>query len=234
MYILEGNIGAGKTTLLQFIRDQIPDIEAVFEPVDSWHKQTAGQSLLANFYQDIPRWAFTLETYAMACRVREHVIEQKKTNCRRLMERSIFSGHYCFARNDFLNGYLDQIEWDTYNRWFNMLTLNKCHVPIGFIYLRSQPDVCLNRVKARARAGECSITVEYLEQVHRVHEDFLLNRTESTEELRAVPVLVLDGNQDISKNPSLLHDYTGKISQFIDQTMVGLRTDTCAHRPQCT
>jgi deoxyadenosine/deoxycytidine kinase len=62
MYILEGNIGAGKSTLLNKIKSANAQIEAVFEPVNAWHRQESGQSLLTQFYADIPRWAFSLET----------------------------------------------------------------------------------------------------------------------------------------------------------------------------
>ena len=105
MYILEGNIGAGKSTFLTLLAKHLPHICVTLEPMHNWQKQIYGQSLLANFYQDPKRWAYTLETLAMFCRVREHMEEQKKEDTIQITERSIYSGHYCFAQNDYESGF---------------------------------------------------------------------------------------------------------------------------------
>ncbi len=75
MYIVEGNIGAGKSTFLKIIHEQIQHITVSFEPLHNWQSKVYGQSLLSNFYQDTKRWAFTMETFAMICRAREHMHE---------------------------------------------------------------------------------------------------------------------------------------------------------------
>src|SRR3989337_1493014 len=99
MYILEGNIGAGKSTFLRLIKEHMPEIDVSFEPVHNWQKKVYGQSLLANFYQYPKRWAYTLETFAMICRVIEHLKDQSRCYQKKIIERSIYSGHYCFTLN---------------------------------------------------------------------------------------------------------------------------------------
>ena len=220
MYILEGNIGAGKSTLLTKIQEADTDMEAVFEPVNAWHRRDSGQSLLAEFYADIPRWAFSLETYAMACRVREHLKEQQIKNTYRLLERSIFSGHYCFARNSYEQGGMSSMEWEIYRQWFAFLMRGKCHFPFGFIYLKTDPDVCLERVKKRNRKGECNITLEYLKQIDHVHEDFLINKNGVVPELELVPVLVLDGNKPFDSCDVIFNEYCDQIEEFMHLTHV--------------
>lgn len=220
MFILEGNIGAGKTTLLNKIQasqhqSSFPDIEVVFEPVNSWHKQEAGQSLLGNFYADIPRWAYTLETYAMACRVKEHIAEQEKNNPYKLIERSIYSGHYCFAHNSFRSGGMTSIEWQVYTAWYDFLLRNKCRTPHGFIYLKSDPEICLERIKKRNRAGESNISLDYLCNINRAHDDFLLDKKDVSADLKEVPVLILDGNQSFDRDESLFAKYHSCISTFM-------------------
>ena len=76
MYIVEGNIGAGKSTFLRLIQAQLPQVSVVFEPLHNWQSQVYGQSILSQFYNDPHRWAYTMETLAMACRVQEHIQEQ--------------------------------------------------------------------------------------------------------------------------------------------------------------
>ncbi|MCK4518021.1 deoxynucleoside kinase, partial [Candidatus Babeliales bacterium] len=122
MYILEGNIGVGKSTFLELVKQQTPEvnnlqIQILTEPVDDWSKQSYGQSLLANFYQDASRWAYTMETLTMFCRVRDYVNEQENNDPNRIIERSVYSGHYCFAQNHYQSGYLTELEWKIYSQW---------------------------------------------------------------------------------------------------------------------
>jgi len=220
MYILEGNIGAGKSTLLRKIKKIETDMEVVFEPVNTWHRQRTGQSLLANFYKDIPRWAFPLETYAMACRVKEHLKEQQKFNTYRLLERSIYSGHYCFAHNSYHNGGMSSIEWEIYKQWFAFLVHGKCRLPFGFIYLKTDPEVCFERVKKRGRAGEQHITLKYLKQIDKMHDEFLIEHNNIVPELQLIPVLTLDGNKPFKECGSIFNEYCDQIEEFMHKTHV--------------
>ena len=98
MYILEGNIGAGKSTLLTLLPTHIPHLAILQEPTHKWHNTDQGHSLLNLFYQNQQRWAFTIETLAMISRVNDHLSEQRKKNKISIMERSIYSGYFCFAK----------------------------------------------------------------------------------------------------------------------------------------
>ena len=42
--------------------------------------------------------------------------------------------------------------------------------PNGYIYLRSDPDKCLQRINKRGRLAEKNITLEYIQQLHELHE----------------------------------------------------------------
>ena len=57
----------------------------------------------------------------------------------------------------------------------NMLTLHKrtdkLWEPEGYIYLRSNPEQCFNRIKKRARDAEKNIKLEYIKRIHDLHED---------------------------------------------------------------
>jgi len=215
MYIVEGNIGVGKTTFLNIIRQHCPEIEVVEEPKDNWTNQVQGQSLLANFYSDIKRWAFTMETWAMICRVNYHLEAQKDTNPNRVMERSIYSGHYCFAHNDYECGFLSEIEWHVYTQWVKYLIHGKCRPPKGFIYLYSTPEICHNRVKIRNRDSEKNLTLDYLKQIHNWHERFLVQKDLLTPELRDIPILILDCTKEFKHNNSTRLDLVEKVKNFL-------------------
>ncbi len=218
MYILEGNIGVGKTTFLSLIQKTLKDIEVLTEPVEDWSKQKYGQSLLANFYKDTPRWAYTLETLTMICRSKDHIREQENPNPNRILERSIYSGHYCFAKNSFESNCMQNIEWKIYNDWANFLLYKHCKPPIGFIYLKADPTVCFERVKKRNRESEKDLTLDYLKKIDFYHDKFLIEKKDISEAIKRVPVIVIDCNEDFVQNHELVIDHSNKIKRYLART----------------
>ena len=218
MYILEGNIGAGKSTFLKLVAKHFRHITIALEPMHNWQDKIYGQSLLANFYQDPKRWAYTLEILAMICRVREHMAEQEHPNPYKITERSIYSGHYCFAKNDFEHGFMNRMEWNVYNQWFDLLIPGKCKSPRGFIYLSVDPKVAHQRIKRRNRVAEKQITLTYLKQVHAKHEEFLVRKEGVLDELKEVPLLILDCNKEFENDPIEFGKHLAKIEQFMAYT----------------
>jgi deoxyadenosine/deoxycytidine kinase len=214
VFLLEGNLGAGKSTLIKLIADYAPELTTVLEPVASWHNNNQSQSLLTHFYQDQARWAYTMEKATLLTRVKEYVKEQENLLSPKIMERSLYSGYYCFAKNGYLQGTLSEIEWNIYKNWFNFLVTSKCKKPSGFIYLYTNPETCYTRMHKRKRDGEDIVPLEYLTQIHQAHENFLRHKDVMTE-LKTVPVLELNGTQDFSNNPEYIADFIQKIRIFI-------------------
>lgn len=218
MYILEGNIGAGKSTFLKLITKNSPNVSISLEPLEQWHKEEHGQSLLADFYKDPKRWAYTLETLTMISRVKEHVTEQQYKDPWRIMERSIYSGHYCFAKNSFQNGFLTPVEWNVYRDLFGFLTQTTCDTPQGFIYLRVDPRVALERTKKRNRSAESAIPFSYLEQIGQLHDDFLLKKVGVSKQLQKVPVLTLDCDAEFEQDKKMFAAHCKAVEQFLMET----------------
>jgi len=217
MYIVEGNIGVGKSTFLSLIKKHLPAVSCILEPVDNWANQTYGQSLLEKFYTNPQRWAYTLETLAMICRSRDHISVQQK-HPYHLVERSIYSGHYCFALNGYQDGYFNELEWDIYNRWVSFFFNQKCKPPHGFIYLRAQPEVCYDRIEKRRRKGENQIAFEYLRKIHVRHEQFLIHKETLIQTLKNVPVLILTVDQDFVDHKKVMKQHAIRIEQFMRET----------------
>ncbi len=215
MYLVEGNIGAGKSTLLSLISKNMPSIEVVFESVNTWNKQDHGSSLLSHFYEDAHRWSYTMETFTMFTRIEEHLREQKKENPFKIIERSLYSGYYCFALNGYQQGYMTPIEWSLYTQWFTFLVENGCKRPHGFIYLKSSPETCYQRTLKRSRSGEESISLTYLKEIHEQHEDFLIKKKNINNSLKEVPVLVLDRSYEFENDQDALDEYLEKIQDFM-------------------
>ncbi|MBN1549300.1 deoxynucleoside kinase [Candidatus Babeliales bacterium] len=217
MYIVEGNIGAGKSTFLNLLAEHLPYVSVTLEPRQSWQSDSHGESILAYFYKNPHRWAYTMETFAMACRVQEHMKEQVHPSPYHIAERSIYSGHYCFALNGYETGLMTSMEWDIYNQWFHFLVKNKCTTPQGFIYLKTDPTTSLERTTKRGRSSETTIPLKYLEQIHDCHERFLIKKENVLPELKETPVLVLECNEEFEAHPSIMKAHAKKVAAFIDE-----------------
>ena len=218
MYILEGNIGAGKSTFLRLLAEHMPDVETADEPLHRWQNTLYGQSLLTNFYENPKRWAYTFELLTMICRVEEHLKEQKNAHPAKIAERSIYSGHYCFAHNSYAQQFMTDLEWEMYQKWFSLLIPNKCLPPKGFIYLRVSPEIAYERIKKRNRHAEKTLSFAYLKQIHRRHESFLTKKEGILPHLKRVPVLILNCNEEFETNPAQLHRHMHAIQSFLVQT----------------
>jgi deoxyadenosine/deoxycytidine kinase len=224
VYIVEGNIGAGKSTFLNLVADKLSHINVVLEPRQYWQNDDGTESLLTKFYHDPTRWAYTMETFTMVCRVKEHLIEQQNSNPNRIMERSIYSGNYCFAKNDFDNGFMNPIEWSLYTQWFNLLVINKCKPPLGFIYLQTDPEVSYERIRKRARSSETSISLDYLKQIDACHRAFLLKKEDVLPQLKDIPVLALDCNEEFEADPKKLAKHVEQVNEFLMKTQLSTAT----------
>ena len=214
MFIVEVNIGTGKTTFLKTLQHSLSNVVVTLEAVDYWQNQSTGQSILQNFYESPHRWAYTMETLALKVRIPEH-IKQQESLLPNIVERSIYSGYHCFALNSFEQGYLNQLEWNIYNSWFNFSTAKRCLPPTGFIYLRADPTLSYKRTLYRNREAEESIAFEYMKQIHSKHEDFLIHKRNIHPSIKNVPVLILDCNYNLLEDEKKLLDYVQQVKQFI-------------------
>jgi deoxyadenosine/deoxycytidine kinase len=215
MYLVEGNVGVGKSTLLSLIAKRLSHVQVVFESVNAWSNADHSNSLLTHFYQDTNRWSYTMETFTMFTRIKEHLNEQNGNNPFKIIERSLYSGHYCFARNGYLQGCMTDVEWSLYTQWFTFLVERGCKPPHGFIYLKADPQICYDRTLKRSRSGEESIPLSYFEQIHEQHENFLIKKQNVLGSLKEVPVLVLDASFEFENDEAVLEEYLQKIQDFM-------------------
>lgn len=205
---IEGNIGCGKTTLLDFFRRRLqssgePNPGIFMEPVERW-RNVEGENLFHYLYKDPARYSLAFQTYVQLTMIKLH----KKQP--RLMERSIYSARYCFVENLYQLNYLSRLEYVILDKWFKHLVLDgeessgkidndpdygSISRPTGvnidlIIYLRCTPQKVMDRIKTRSRAEEKDISFEYIQSLHELHEDWLLNKKYPV----PAPVLVLDTN----------------------------------------
>ncbi|MBN1549144.1 deoxynucleoside kinase [Candidatus Babeliales bacterium] len=214
--ILEGNVGAGKSTFLGIIGKYL-DVQLVYEPHEKWQNLGTGDNLLDKFYNDTKRWAYTFQTYAFVTRVLEQEEQAlKRPGGVQVLERSVFSDRYCFARNCYEMGVMSPLEWRLYQEWFSWLVDRYVTKPVGFIYLKTSPEVCYQRMCKRNRSEESSVSLNYLKMLHAKHEEWLVTKKGIANYLRDIPVLVLECNKEFEQDEQEQERHMNCIIDFFD------------------
>jgi deoxyadenosine/deoxycytidine kinase len=217
MFIVEGNMGVGKSTFLKIMQQYMPELIVEQEPVDRWQHQVDGQSLLSQFYHDPMRWAYTFELATLMNRIQHYAQARERKDGIVIMERSLYSGYYCFAYNSYKQGFLNPCEWNMYQEWFDMLVTKSGCIPQGFIYLRSNPAIAHERIKKRARDAEKTLDYAYVSQIHERHEAFLVDKSGILPALSALPLLVIDVDADFEHDSARREQVVWQVQEFIEQ-----------------
>ena len=169
---LDGNIGAGKTTLLKKLKC-IPDVYVIEEPVGVWEQFNVNEkNILQHFYEDQRRWAYTFQNAAILTRIIHinNAIKENPGYKLYITERSILTDKFVFAKMLHKDKIIDDMEMQLYNMWFD--NFGSMDVA-GILWLTTDVQTCIERIKIRGRLGEENISQEYLENLDRAHYEWL-------------------------------------------------------------
>jgi len=202
MYIgIAGNIGSGKTTLTGKLAKHYgwtPRYESVsFNPY------------LEDYYKDIPRWSYNLETYFLAQRFRDmlEILNSKETI---IQDRTIFEGVYIFVANNKALGNLSDRDFDTYMQIFELM-MSTVKFPDLMIYLKSSVPHLVSQIQKRGRVYEQTMKLEYLSGLNERYEEWISNYKG--------PLLVIDADDLDFENRE---EDLARITDQIDSRLFGL------------
>jgi len=199
---IAGNIGAGKTTLTRMLSKHY-GWEARFEPV-------VQNPYLEDYYHDIKRWTFALETYFLKERFRD-VLAIKKADHTIIQDRSIFEGVYVFVENNYQQGNLEERDYTTYMELFDLMT-RVTEYPDLMIYLRKTVPHLVRQIQKRGREYEQTMQLDYLKGLNDRYDEFIFKKYKGR-------VLVIESDElDFEHNPQ---DF-GSIVDRIDAELFGL------------
>jgi deoxyadenosine/deoxycytidine kinase len=153
---IDGNIGSYKTSILNYFHKNYK-LAIDLEPVDNWTEY------LANLY-NTPNssYDFQIKVWIDRCWI------QEKTNMTILMERSPYFIKNVFVRKAYEDKTINEAEYENIIRLHK--TTDDLWKPNGYIYLRSEPEKCLQRINKRGRYAEKNIKLEYIQNLHELHE----------------------------------------------------------------
>ena len=205
MYIvISGNIGSGKTSLTKLLAQRYG-----WEPR---YEVVADNPYLGDYYKDIRRWSFCLETFFLKERFRD-VLDIAHSAHDIVQDRSIFEGVHVFASNNKAMGNMDDRDYATFMELFEQMT-SIVPMPDLMIYLRASVPHLVKNIQKRGRDYEQSIPINYLKGLNERYEDFVYTKYGGR-------VLTIDvDNLDFLNNPEDLRIITDKIENYLNQNLI--------------
>jgi deoxynucleoside kinase len=180
---IDGNIGSGKSTVMSRICQELR-MPVFLEPVDEW------KDWLKLFYTDTTRWGMSFNL-----KVLMSFNKWKYINVPAVYERSPMANRYVFAQLQSENNEMNDLE----TALFHELYKNFAWTPDVVIYIRTDPEVSMERMKQRARDCENCVPLEYLKAVHEKYEKLYASpvvNPKLTINNEICKVFTVDGNQD--------------------------------------
>ncbi|XP_039954759.1 deoxynucleoside kinase isoform X3 [Bactrocera tryoni] len=190
--LIEGNIGSGKTTFIKHFQKFEDKICAMTEPVEKW-RNFKGYNLLELMYIDPDRWAMPFQSYVMLTMLERHTKPTDKPI--KILERSLYSAKYCFVENLHKCGLIHNGMYEILKEWYSYVE-DITHIQADLIvYLRTTPEVVYERIRKRARSEEACVPLEYIKQLHELHEDWLIRKKAGCN----IKVLEIEADLDLSE-----------------------------------
>ncbi|EFN80204.1 deoxynucleoside kinase isoform X2 [Harpegnathos saltator] len=183
---IEGNIGSGKTTFLSYFK-KFDNVTVLEEPVELW-RDVSGTNLLELMYKDPTRYAYLFQSYVQLTMLQLHTCMTPSPF--KIMERSVYSA-MCFVENLKRNNLLSNTEVSILEEWYNW-SMKSAKIETDLIvYLKTTPEIVYERMKKRGRKEENTVSLEYLKQIHQLHDEWLYHQT-----LKPVPAPIITINGD--------------------------------------
>jgi len=203
---IDGNIGSGKSSFLSYLKEISKGQNFVFvdEPVEQWlqiRDGETGQSIFEKFYQDQSKYSFSFQMMAFISRfsmLRKAIKENPDAII--ITERCLYTDKYVFAKMLYDNKMLEDVNYQIYCKWFEEFSQE---IPMSkIIYIKTDPNICLERINKRNRTGEDKIELDYLNLCSKYHEDMMCELRKNN-----IEVIILDGNVDIYIIPNIYQQW---------------------------
>ncbi|KAM7534981.1 hypothetical protein Aperf_G00000098887 [Anoplocephala perfoliata] len=187
---VEGNIGCGKSTFLKCFEGFSRKIQVCPEPIKMWN-DINGFRLFEVFYGNPSQWGTTFQSQVMVTMLNRQA--ERQVAPVRLLERSVHSVRYIFIEAMNRNGQISDEDLGVFDKFYNWgLSLPSSGLDL-IVYLRCSPEICAKRICERDRKGESNISMDYLNQLHDLHEEWLGKKLEAPR----APVLTFDCDQPL-------------------------------------
>lgn len=180
---IEGNIGSGKTSFCKMIHEET-NCRLILEQFDN-------NPFLPFFYEDMERFALTVELFFMT----ERMKQLQKNLLYQDLFQSFTIADYTFVKTLlFARKNLEDDEYRIFQKLFN--TLNSSFPnPDLLVYFHRNVDILQKNIAKRGRDYEKNISDDYLLKIQNSYFEYFRN-------ILTFPVLIIDLNEiDFVENP---------------------------------
>ena len=142
-------------------------------------------------YQNGEKYNFAFQSIVQKTMLEGHLMKTDRKV--KLMERSIHSTREIFVKHQVKFNKIKNEEANVLEEWYKFLTTNNAfntEVDL-YVYLRTDPEVSFERVEKRNREEEMCVPIEYVRQLHFLHEEWLGDASQD----RSTPVLIINANK---------------------------------------
>lgn len=167
-----GNIGSGKSTLIRSLNELKYSI--IEEPIAKWGEW------LELFYSNPSKYAFSFQMKVLM----DFDIDKNIDKDLLIVERSPVESKEIFARTLLENKMINDSEFSLLCEYHNKIAWQ----PNMILYLKSTPEVCIERIHKRSRECENGISIKYLQQLHKNYEEFISNED-------TIPIFEIDADK---------------------------------------
>lgn len=154
--VIEGNIGSGKSSLISEIGKNLR-IPTFLEPIHQW-------SLIDKYYEDVSRWGFTfnlevlLSFYKWKNNNFNGIYERSPNSCRHIFFQMLVDSESIIPEEEkIFDDIFDKVSW-------------KSDITI---YIKTHPDICMDRMIKRGRNCENNVSIGYLKKIDEKHEKMI-------------------------------------------------------------
>lgn len=159
---IAGNIGVGKSSLTALLSQRL-GWQPVYEAVED-------NPYLADFYADMPRWAFHSQLFFLSSRLK-HLKQIRDNPADTIQDRSVYEDAEIFAANLYRQGLISDRDWRTYRSLYESMTAF-LPTPDLIVYLKASLPTLVQRIQQRGRAYERTISPAYLAQLNTLYDEW--------------------------------------------------------------
>ena len=157
-----GNMGAGKSELVQFLCRRY-GLKPFYEPNET-------NPYLADFYADMPRWAFHSQIYFLTHKFRLHrelMLEPGAV----VQDRTIYEDAEIFCENLHRGGMIVERDYRMYRELYESVSA-ALSPPDLMIFLKCPVRTLKKRILQRGRKMEIDIPPAYLKALNQLYDEW--------------------------------------------------------------
>jgi len=217
-FFVEGATGVGKTTFVQLLKKNLPTVDVVYEPVETFTNVNGAGNILELFFGNPTRWTFTTESYITLMHTK--AVEDKAKNSTAsiiIVDRSMFADCYIYGKMALKQGTMNPLEWEIYKELVASIAKSTTTKPRGFIYLQASPQTALERVRLRSRTGEEEVSIHYQESLNNCYQEWFIEKKDIPNDLAEIPVLIIDATQNFKDDHIIQQQCIDQVKAFIEK-----------------